>query len=367
MGVTGGRNGAEAGRSDDICVSLWSKELLTPLAGMVGCAELIDSGDLSPEKRHLYAGMLRREGRRLIVLINNAAALQRLESGQRKLHLAPVDVRSLIVRAVRAAGEDDERPIDMQMPEQLPLVAAEPEAILDVMANFLANARRFSPDGGAIKVAARPIGDQVEVNILDHGVGIEAEVLPEVFHKSFRRESVRKLGPGAGLGLALNHKIIEAHGGHVEASSKGPGKGARFRFTLPITRPAAWSGDVLIVEDDAVFASLMKAALASQGISSTRAVDAETAELMLLGRAPRAIILDLALPGMQGEDFLSRLQANGGTHVPVVVLTVKDLGPEDILALEKAGAMAVLPKEAGAPQAAVALIAEAFVQKPATG
>ena len=359
---------SEADRADDDLVSLRSHELRTPLASMVGFAKLIDSGDLTDDQRHLYAGILLREGRRLIALINNAIELQRLETGHRELDLAPVDMRSLIQRAVFAAGEDDQRPIGVHVPEQLPLVSADAEAILEILANFLSNARRFSPDGGAITVGARLVGDLVEVSIRDHGVGLEAEAIPKLFRKSYRADSgVRRLGPGTGFALAMNHRIIEAHGGHVEASSNGPGTGARFQFTLPISRPGEGSADVLIVEDNAGFASPMKAEFAAQGLSTVRAADAETAAHMLVDMTPRAIILDLVLPGLQGEEFLARMRAGGGMRLPVVVLTVKNLGPGEISALETAGAMAVLPKEAGAPQAAVALIAEALALDPVAG
>jgi CheY-like chemotaxis protein len=367
--VTDKNSATETDRSDDDLVSLPSHELRAPLARILDFAELIDSGDLTDDQRQLYAGILLREGRRLTALIDNALALQRLETGRGALDLAPVDVRSLIQRAVLTAGEDEQRPIRVHVPEQLPLVSADAEAILEVLANFLSNARRFSPDGGAIMITARPVGEMVEISIRDHGVGIEAEALPKIFRKFYRAQSgVRTLGgPGAGLGLAMNHRIIEAHGGQVEASSKGRGKGARFQFTLPISRPGATRADVLIVEDDAGFASLMQAELAAQGLSTVRAADAETAEHMLADTTPRAIILGLALPGMQGEDFLARMRAGGGTRLPVVVLTVKNLAPGEISALETAGAMAVLPKEAGGPQAAVALIAEALALAAVAG
>jgi CheY-like chemotaxis protein len=335
---------------------------------MVGLAELIHSGGLNEDQRHLYIGVLLREGHRLTALINNAQELQRLETGDRELDPAPVDVRSLIQRAVNAAREDEKRPITTHLPEHLPLVSADPEAILEVLANFLSNARRFSPDGGAIRIGARHAGDMVEIYIRDHGVGIEAESLPNLFRKFYKADTgVRRLGPGTGLGLAMNRRIVEAHGGHIEASSKGPGKGARFQFSLPISLPGTGSGDVLIVDDDAGFASLMKAVFTAQGIRTIRAVDAETAGRMLEDMTPQAMILGLALPGLQGEEFLARLAAGGGTSLPVVVVTAKNLAPSEIAALETAGAMAVLPKEAGAPQAAVALIAEALAADPAAG
>ena len=205
----------------------------------------------------------------------------------------------------------------------------------------------------------------IEVDIQDHGIGIETGELPKLFRKFYSADSgVGRLAPGAGLGLAINQRIIEAHGGKVAASSKGPGKGARFQFTLPIARPGASSGKVLIIEAHAGFASLLRAELAAEGLSTVRAADAETAERVLVEVAPLAIVLDLVLPGLQGEDFLARMWAAGGARLPVVVVTAKDLGPDDMSTLLKTGATAVLPKEAGAPQAAVALIARALSLGP---
>jgi CheY-like chemotaxis protein/anti-sigma regulatory factor (Ser/Thr protein kinase) len=348
---------------DDDVVSLRSKALRAPLANMVGFAELIASSDLTKDQRNLYMASMLREGRRLTALIDNALALRHLESGHRDLDLAPVDMSSLIHRAVAAAGEDKQRPIDTNVPDKLPLVSADAEAILEVLANFLSNARTFSPSGGDISIDARLTGDMVEVSIRDHGVGVEPEEIPRLFRKFYRADSgVRRRTPGAGMGLAINHRIIDAHGGQVSATSKGVGKGTRFQFTLPVARQVTGSGYILVVEDDAGFASLIKAEFATMGLDTIRAADAETAQHMLVDTTPRAIVLDLRLPGVQGEDFLAHMRAGFGTRLPVVVLTAKELLPAEISALETAGAMAVLPKEAGAPQAAVALIAGALAR-----
>jgi CheY-like chemotaxis protein len=352
-------NGPAVDHAHEDMVWLRSHDLSNALSSIVGSAELIDSGDLTDEQRRLFAGILLRKAGRLNALVNNAVALQRLETGHRELDLAPVDLRALIERAAAAAGEDGERPIDVHIPTELPLVSAEAEAIREVLANFLSNARRFSPDGGVIRITARAVADRVEVSIVDHGIGIEADALPKVFDKFYRADrGVGRLTPGDGLGLAITHTVVEAHGGRVGATSRGLGKGARFWFTLPISRLGANSPDVLLVEDDAWFAGILKAEFAKHGHSTVRAADAETAERLLIEVTPRAIVLDLALPGIQGQDFLARMPARGGKHLPVVVLTVKDLEPEEMAALEAEGAIAVLPKEAGAPQAAVTLIAD---------
>jgi CheY-like chemotaxis protein len=342
-------------------VSLRNQALRAPLASLVGFAELMASGDLTDDQRQLYAGSMLREGRRLTTLVDNALALHRLETGHRDLDFAPVDVGALIRRAAVAAGEDAKSPISVLVSTGIPLVSADAEAILEVLANFLSNARLFSPGGGGITIGARPAGDMVEISIRDHGVGLEPDELPMLFRKFYRADNgVRRRGPGAGLGLAINHRIIEAHGGQVSATSKGPGKGAKFQFTLPVARRVSGSGYILIVEDDAGFASLIKAEFDTLGFDTVRASDAETATHMLVETTPRAIVLDLILPGVQGEDFLANMRAGFGTRIPVVVMTGKNLGPKEMSALETAGAMAVLPKEAGAPQAAVALIAEAL-------
>jgi nitrogen-specific signal transduction histidine kinase len=357
----------EAEPVDDL-VSVGSHELRNSVSSIVGCAELIDSGDLADDALHLYTGILLREGRRLSAVVNRAVELQRLEHGHRDLDLAPLDLRSLIQRAAVAAGPDELRPIGIEVPAELPLVSAEAEAILEVLGNFISNARRFSPNGGSIGIAARQLGDMVEVEIRDHGIGIEAEVLPKLFRKFYTADSgVGRLTPGAGLGLAINHRIVEAHGGTLVASSRGVGKGARFQFTLPISRPSATSGKILIIEDDAGFATLLKAEFAAEGLATVRAADAETAERLLVDTTPLAIVLDLALPGLQGEDFLARLWSVGGARLPVVILTMKNLNAGQIAALEHTGATAVLPKEAGAPQAAVALIVGALAVAAQTG
>src|SRR5258708_36293872 len=211
--------GTGAKPADDL-VLLGSRELRSAISSIVGCAELIDSGDLADDALFLYTKILLREGRRLTAFVDKAVELQSLERGRRDLDLAPVDLRSLIQRAVHAAGEDDLRPIEIDVPSELPLVSAEPEAILEVLANFISNARRFSPNGGAIRISARRLDDMVEVEIQDEGIGIDAEALPKLFRKFYRADTgVGRLTPGSGLGLAINHRIVEAHGARLAAHS----------------------------------------------------------------------------------------------------------------------------------------------------
>ena len=346
---------------DDDLVSLRSQALRTPLDTMVVFADLVAASDVTEGQRQLFATRLRRESRRLSNVIDSALELQLLEAGRKDLDLGPVDVRAIIRRAVLAAGEDERIPIEVRAPEGLPLVWADAEAILEVLANFLENARRFSLGSGAITIEALQADDLVEISIQDHGIGLEAAELPKIFRKFYRAENgLRMRGPSAGLGLSINRRIVESHGGQVAASSGGPGKGSRFQFTLPVARDLTKSDYVLIVDGDAAFARLLKTELAAVGLKTIRACDAETAQQMLAETSPRAIVLDLTFAGLPGTDLLSRLRPDHIAGVPVVVLAAEDVPSADMSALERWGMTDVLPKEAGAPQAAAALIAEAL-------
>jgi PAS domain S-box-containing protein len=353
-------------RAKDEMVSLVSHELRTPLASLLGFTELLYSRDFSDEKRRQYLGVMLREGRRLTDLINDVLHIQRLEAGHQTLSLAPADLEALIQRAVVAAGEDVERPIEVNSSPSLPLVMVDTDAILQVLANFLSNARKYSPDGGAIRVSTHLNGAMIEIDVQDHGLGLPEDALPKVFATFYRVESGdRRLIKGTGLGLAINRRIVEAHGGQVGAYSGGPGEGSRFQFTLPAIQESPKEADVLIIEDDTGFARMLQEQFVARGMTTVRTADAETAQRLLKGgMKPRAVVTDLVLPGVQGEEFLTKLGADPViAAVPVLVLTVKNLAPAEISALEKAGVTAVLPKEAGASLTAVSLITEALVPK----
>lgn len=351
-------------RAKDEMVSLVSHELRTPLASLLGFTELLYSREFSPEQSKQYLGVMLREGRRLTDLINDVLHIQRLEAGHQELNLAPADLQALIQRAVAAIGEDTERPIEVHASPTLPLVMVDPDAILQVLANFLTNARKYSPDGGAIFISTHVARGMVEIDVQDQGLGLPEDALPKLFGTFYRVDTGdRRLIKGTGLGLAINRRIVEAHGGQVAAFSDGPGHGSRFQFTLPAIQEIPKEADVLIVEDDTGFARLLQEQFVARGMTTVRAADAETAQRLLReGMKPRAVVTDLVLPGVQGEEFVAKLGADPA--VPVLVVTVKSLAPDEISALAKAGVTAVLPKEAGASQAAVTLITEALAPKP---
>lgn len=355
---------AELNRTKDELVSMVSHELRTPLASVVGFAELLATRTVTDDQRKEYLGVMVQEGRRLTVLINDFLDLQRIESGQESLSRAPADLPALIERAVNRAGADQPRPIEIRLADHLPLVMVDADAVDRVLGNLISNARKYSPDGGAIVVGAGVAGDMIEVYVQDHGLGIPRDAIPMLTQRFYRVDTAdRRQIKGAGLGLSIAKRIVEAHGGTIGVRSEGPGKGSLFHFTLPVARDLAKYGDVLVVEDDAGFAHLLEAELAAKGLSVVWAPDAETAEELWKMRMARAVVLDLRLPGLQGETFLARFRAAHGPEVPVVVVSVKSLESDESMFLQKVGVTAVLRKGAGTAAAAAALIAESVVRE----
>lgn len=351
----------ELDRAKDELIGMVSHELRTPLASLVGFTELLLERVVSEAQRKQYLGTMLKEGRRLTDLINDFLDLQGLEGGYKKLDLGPADLRTVIARAIATAGDDPGTPIDVDLPSDLPLVIADTNAILQVLINMLSNARKYSPGGGPINVRVGVIADVVEVSIQDHGLGIPAEALPKLFNKFYRvANQDRRQISGTGLGLAISRRIIEAHGGRVGAESAGLGQGSRFYFTLRIITAEAKSGDVLLVEDDVGFARLLEAELAVYGLSSVWGPDAETADRLIGQMTPRAVVLDLMLPGASGEDFLARLRSSQGMELPVVVVSIKELEARETLALRTSGVVAVLKKHSGAAKEAALFVAQAL-------
>jgi len=353
---------AELARAKDEMVTVVSHELRTPLASIVGFAELLATREVTAAQRKDYLAVMLQEGRRLSALVNDFLDLRRLEGGHLSMRFAPSDIKALIRRAVDLFSVPGGTPIEMRVQDDLPLVRVDGDSMFRVIANLLSNARKYSPLDGSISIGARVVNGMVEVAVQDKGLGIPAGALTHLFGKFFRVETADRgsIG-GTGLGLAICKNIVESHGGKIGARSEGLGKGSRFYFTVPIARAQAQAGEVLIVEDDSGFANLVEAELEARGLTSMWAADAETAEHLVT--KARAVVLDLLLPGLSGEGFLHHLRATRGPGIPVVVVTLKDLGPAENLSLQKAGVAAVLRKGPGTAAAAANLLVQCLASE----
>ncbi len=125
----------------------------------------------------------------------------------------------------------------MEFPNDLPAVFADEDRIKQVLLNLLNNAWQYTDTKGEIRVSAKLVGTEVQIDVADNGLGIAHEHLGHVFDRFYRVDKSRsRKGGGSGIGLAISKRLVEAHGGRIWAASEGLGKGAVFSFTLPIVK-----------------------------------------------------------------------------------------------------------------------------------
>ena len=210
-------------------------ELRTPLSNIQGYVEAIRDGVMKPDGATLDS--LNEEAALLSRLVDELQELSLAEAGELKLVYLEEDVTELIRRAavswqpqVVAKGMS----LSVDLPDKLPSVNIDWQRINQVLHNLLENAVAHTGKGGIITVAAAERGDWVEISVSDTGEGIPAQDLPNIFERFYRvdRSRARATG-GSGLGLTIAKRLVEAHGGKIEAQSK-LGRGSRFSFTIPV-------------------------------------------------------------------------------------------------------------------------------------
>jgi signal transduction histidine kinase/CheY-like chemotaxis protein len=347
-------------------ISVVNHELRTPLASIIGFTELLLTRE-NPEKvQRQFLQLLHQEGLRLNRLVDEFLDLQRIESGRQKIVPVPTDLGTLLRRAVSAAEEHADRPIVLEVHGRLPLVQADVDRVRQVIANLLSNANKYSPAGGEIRVDARVYGEMVQISVADQGLGIPAEAMPRLFTKFFRIDnSDRRRIQGTGLGLAIVREIVTAHGGRVWAESAGLGAGSTFHLTLPVADARRERADVLLVEDDGAYATLLESELSAQGLLVSRATTVEDGLDKLAAVQPRLVVLDLGLPGLRGEAFLWRLRELDGPNPLVAVVTMKELSTIEERELLDLGAVAVIRKAAGIGREVARLVEQDALPTPA--
>jgi signal transduction histidine kinase len=216
-------------------LSVVSHELKTPLTSMRMAMHLLLEeriGTLNPKQAELLTAA-RDDSDRLHKIIGELLDMGRLESGRVEMELQPHSAQELISEALRpqeAAYHDHGVKTEVEIPEDLPRVLADPARIDHVFSNLLDNALKFTPPGGQVRLSAEMDDGMVRFAVEDSGPGISPEHLSRVFDRFYRVTGPGQPG-GAGLGLAIAKEIVQAHGGQIEVTSQ-VGKGSRFSFTL---------------------------------------------------------------------------------------------------------------------------------------
>ena len=212
-------------------------ELKTPLASIKGYMEGLQDG-IVPANAETYQ-LIYREAARLQRLVQDLQELSRVEAGQVPIHVQKSDPGRIVESALeRMRPQFAEKDIALitELPPSLPLIAADPDRIGQVLTNLLGNALQNTPSGGHVEISVGKNADLLQFAVHDNGVGLTPDNLERIFQRFYRVDKSRaRSSGGSGIGLTISRYLVEAHQGHIWAESSGLGQGSVFCFTLPIS------------------------------------------------------------------------------------------------------------------------------------
>jgi CheY-like chemotaxis protein len=292
---------------------------------------------LNEEKRQLYIQTIHKEAQRLSALINDFLDIQRIERGQLEYHFEAVDLGELTHEAVTTySGQSEAHTLTLDLPPELPPVLADSERLKQVLGNLLSNAIKFSPGGGIVTVSARVWGDSVRVAVADEGIGIPTEALSHIFDKFFRVDSSdRREIKGTGLGLAICNEIVKAHEGCIWAESQ-VGAGTTVTFSLPTMVRKR----ILVIEDEKDIRGMFRELLSERSCEVLTAANGQEGLSLMEEELPDLVILDIAMPVMNGYQFLEKVKEDQRMKdIPVIAISgvdtdidrLKELGTDEFL------------------------------------
>ena len=306
-------------------LGLISYELRTPLASIKGSAATLldESADLNPSETRQFHTIINDQADRMRRMISDLLDTAHIESGTLSVSPESSDVAALVDQAsasfFRGGGRGD---LQVDLPADLPAVMADRARIIQVIGNLLSNATRNAQGSSAIRISAERDGLYVSVSVAASGWSLPPDQLPNLFRKYSRIDGgmVERDIAGYGLGLSICKGIVEAHGGRIWAESEGADRGVRFIFTLPVAvqedpdqsaRPSGrlhpgedGPARILVMEDDPRTLRQVRDILVRGGYTVILATGPDDALHEIESEKPHLVLLDLALPGVDGFELM---------------------------------------------------------------
>jgi PAS domain S-box-containing protein len=340
-------------------ISTVSHELRTPLTSIRGSLGLIEGGVMGklPDKANAMVKIAYQNSERLVRIINDILDVEKIESGKLELHIQPVAVAHLLQQALevnQGYAQRHQVRFVLEAAPQGEVVLGDPDRLMQVMANLLSNAAKFSPAGAEVTVRARVQGAVARVEVEDRGSGIPQEFRSRIFEKFAQADaSTSRRFEGTGLGLSITRQLLQAMHGTIGFNSV-MGAGTTFYFDLPRADQGAQASPsssisdtarcrvliyedqsaarersaqaprILHVEDDIDLSKVIDAALAGRAEVVT-APSLQAAEQLLAESLFSLVVLDLSLPDGNGLHLLEKLPTVAGETIPVVILSVTEV------------------------------------------
>ena len=350
LDVTERRQAEEAlkdvNRRKDEFLAMLAHELRNPLAPIRNAAQLLNVHSADMPEIEWARAVIERQTQHLVRLVDDLLDVSRMVRGQITLQKKPVELAEVVQAAVEAS-----RPLirlrkhhlTVALPEKSVLLEADLTRLAQVLTNLLNNSAKYTDEGGQIRLDAGVERGIVTLRVRDTGLGVDPELLPHVFDLFTQADRTPDRSEGGlGIGLTLVKRLVELHGGTVEAHSEGLGSGAEFIVRVPVladskrevpahilpTRvPVAAPADArnlrILVVDDNVDAADSIAMLLNMEGHDTRAVNTARAALLAVPEfQPEVVLLDIGLPEMDGYEVARRLRAqNGKQRMRLVAVT----------------------------------------------
>jgi signal transduction histidine kinase/DNA-binding response OmpR family regulator len=327
-------------RKDEFLAML-SHELRNPLAPIRNSVEVIRR--LAPAEPKLVRAneVMERQVRQMTRLVDELLDVARISQGKIGLQIEPVDLVAVIAHAVetvRPMLDARHHQLMQQLPDGAVWMRGDFARLSQVIANLLNNAAKYTEEGGEVGLSLAVEGGHALITVRDNGIGIDADLLPNVFDlfEQGKRALDRAQG-GLGVGLTLVRRLVELHNGAIEASSAGPGQGAEFRVRLPclasvalvetvprqaVTAPVSAGCRVLVVDDNVDAAESVAMFLGMVGHEVKAVADGLQALACAPTYAPQVVVLDIGLPMLDGYEVAKRLRALPQTaHSLLVAVT----------------------------------------------
>ena len=329
-------------RKDEFLASL-GHELRNPLAPIKSSVALLKHLFPASEQVGKVSDVIERQVTHLTRLVDDLLDVARISSGkvllQRKeFNLQPV--LEHVSELCQPAASKRHIRITRDLPPHAVTLHADYARVVQIFANIVSNAVKFTPDGGHIHITAHQAQDQLQVVIEDNGIGIEPDAIARIFSMFEQGRTVAgEMTSGLGIGLSLARQFAELHGGSIDACSDGPGRGSRFIVTLPASAsdipaatPAATGSDapadahqplqVLVVDDNRDAADTLQSLFQLEGYAAKVAYGGAQALAAVEMAWPQLIVMDLGMPDMDGYEAARQIRQRAqGRDVLLIALT----------------------------------------------
>jgi signal transduction histidine kinase len=321
-------------------LAMLAHELRNPLAPIRNGVQLMRLAASDPAVVEQATTMMERQVQHLVRLVDDLLDVSRISRGKLQLRKERVELATVVRNALEVCGqmiEEQEHELSVTFPDQPLYVDADKTRLVQTMCNLLNNAVKYSERGTRIDVSVQQSGDEVAISVKDAGIGILPEMLPKIFEMFTQVDcSLEKSQGGLGVGLTIVKRLIEMHGGSVEARSEGYGTGSEFIVRLPLAStnvpdelpgsseppPHANPHRILVVDDHLDAASSLAIMLRIMGHEVHTAHDGLEAIEVADAIRPDLILLDIGMPRLDGYETCRRLREHdGGRDASIIALT----------------------------------------------